>query len=249
MPSSIDWPLPPPSRHRRRFWIAIAVLIFIFVSFRTALSWFVDLLWYRSLGYGPVFTKTLGLESGIFSFFTFVTFCLMYGAFTVLKRAHLPDMPSTHTIFFGGQPLRLPVDRVMQLLAFGGSLAIALVTGAGMLAEWPRLALFLYAKPGGGTVDPVFGRPLQFYLFRLPAYQLISGWLLTLTIVGCVMACIFIVITGGAGALSKTRRFGTLPWRGLSVTFALLLLILAVRVYLDRYDLLFEDHTIFAGVT
>jgi uncharacterized membrane protein (UPF0182 family) len=225
------------------------VLVFIFVSFRTALSWFVDLLWYRSLGYGPVFTKTLGLEAGIFSFFAFVTFCLMYGAFTVLKRAHLPDMPSTHTIFFGSQPLRLPVDRVMQLLALGGSLAIALVTGAGMLAEWPKLALFLYARPGGGAIDPVFGRPLQFYLFRLPAYQLISGWLLTLTIVACVMACVFIVITGGAGALSKTRRYSTLSWRGLSVTFALLLLILAVRVYLDRYDLLFEDHTIFAGVT
>jgi uncharacterized membrane protein (UPF0182 family) len=249
MPSSIDWPLKQPSSHRRRFWFVVAALLFIVLAFRTVLSYFVDLLWFRSLGLGAVFSKTLSLEAGIFAFFSVVTFCLMFGAFSLLKRAHLPDMPSSHTIFFGGQPLRLPVDKVMRLLAVGGSIAISLVTGAGMLAEWPKLALFLYGQRGGGTVDPIFGRPLDFYLFRLPAYELISGWLLTLAIVACFMAGVFVVITGGAGALSRTRRFSTLPWRGLSVTFALLLLILAVRTYLDRYDLLFEDHTIFAGVT
>jgi uncharacterized membrane protein (UPF0182 family) len=40
-----------------------------------------------------------------------------------------------------------------------------------------------------------------------------------------------------------------LPWRGLSITFAFLLLILAMRVYLGRFERLFEDHTIFGGVT
>ena len=28
------------------------------------------------------------------------------------------------------------------------------------------------------TLDPIFGRPLGFYLFTLPAWQLIAGWLL-----------------------------------------------------------------------
>ena len=29
-------------------------------------------------------------------------------------------------------------------------------------------------------VDPIFGRPLPFYLFTLPAWQLVTGWLLTI---------------------------------------------------------------------
>jgi len=33
------------------------------------------------------------------------------------------------------------------------------------------------------------------------------------------------------------------------IAFALLLLVLAVRLYLDRFEQLFEDHTIFSGVT
>ena len=47
------------------------------------------------------------------------------------------------------------------------------------------------------------------------------------------------------------RRGGyiSLPWRGLSVAFGFFLLILAMRVYIGRFDRLFDEHTIFSGVT
>ena len=199
---------------------------------------------------GAVFTKTLALEWSIFAIFVTATFLILYGSFAALKRTHLPDLPSSHTIFFGGQPLRLPVDPVMRLLGFGGSAIIALVTGAGMMGEWPTLALFWYAPAAmGSVIDPIFGKPLNFFLFTLPAWQLISGWLLTLAIIVCAVAVFFILITGGAGAFAGRRSYLTIPWRGLSITFAFLLLILAMRVYLGRFDLLFDDHTVFGGVT
>ncbi len=250
MPTSIDWPLKNPPRRRRRFFLLLAVLAVIFFSFRTAVSYFVDLLWFRSLNYGAVFTKTLALEWCVFAFFVTATFLILFGSFAALKRAHLPDLPSSHTVFFGGQPLRLPVDPVMRLLGFGGSAIIALVTGAGMMGEWPTLALFWYAPAAmGSVIDPIFGKPLNFFLFTLPAWQLISGWLLTIAIIVCAVAVFFILITGGAGAFAGRRSYLTIPWRGLSITFAFLLLILAMRVYLSRFDLLFEDHTVFGGVT
>jgi uncharacterized protein len=250
MHTSIDWPLKNPPRRRRRFFLLLAVLAVIFFSFRTAVSYFVDLLWFRSLNYGAVFTKTLTLEWGVFAFFVTATFLLLFGSFAALKRTHLPDLPSSHTVFFGGQPLRLPVDPVMRLLGFGGSAIIALVTGAGMMGEWPTLALFWYAPAAmGSVVDPIFGKPLNFFLFTLPAWHLISGWLLTLAIIVCAVAVFFILITGGVDAFAGRRSYLTIPWRGLSITFAFLLLILAMRVYLSRFDLLFEDHTVFGGVT
>jgi uncharacterized membrane protein (UPF0182 family) len=255
MPESIEWPptLLPPSRppRRRRFLLILIVLAVIFFGARTALSYYVDVLWFGSLGYGDVFWKTLGLQWGIFAFFTAATFLILYGSFVALKRAHLPDLPSGHTIYIGGQPLKLPVEPVLRLIALGVSLVIAAGTGASMMAEWPALALFWYA-PGttGGVSDPIFGKPLNFFLFTLPAWQLISGWLLTLAILTCVLAGFFILITGGSRALSgQLSRSVTLPWRGLSITFAFLLLIVAMRVYIGRFELLLEDHTIFGGVT
>src|SRR6202166_2330381 len=176
MPTSIEWPLKHPPRRSRRFFLLLAVLVVIFFSFRTAVSYFVDLLWFRSLNYGAVFTKTLTLEWSGFALFVTATFVILYGSFAALNRTHLPDLPSSHTVFFGGQPLRLPVDPVMRLLGFGGSAIIALVTGAGMMGEWPTLALFWYAPAAmGSVVDPIFGKPLNFFLFTLPAWQLISG--------------------------------------------------------------------------
>src|SRR6266568_5365022 len=252
MPESVDWPRMHSPRRRRRFFLLIlAVLALIVFGGRTALSYYVDVLWFGSLGYRDVLWKTLSLQWGIFTAFAAATFLILYGSFLALKRAHLPDLPSGQTIIVGGQPLRLPVEPVLRLIALGVSLAIAIATGASMIAEWLTLALFWYAPHATGSVaDPIFGRPLNFFLFTLPAWQLLAGWLLTLAVIICLLAIFFIGITSGARALIGRRRsYVPLPWRGFSITFAFLLLVLAMRVYLGRFERLFDDHTIFTGVT
>src|SRR3984893_18021438 len=251
MLESIDWPRTYPPRRRRSFLLILAVLAGIVFGGRTALSYYVDALWFGSLGYGDVFWKTLSLQWGIFTAFAAATFLILYGSFLALKRAHLPDLPSGQTIFIGGQPLKLPIEPVLRVIALVVSLAIAAATGAGMMVEWPTLALFWYApRTTGGVVDPIFGKPLNFFLFTLPAWQLIAGWLRTLAVITCVLAIFFILITGGTRVLAGRRsRYVTLPWRGLSITFAFLLLILAMHAYVGRFERLFDDHTIFGGVT
>jgi hypothetical protein len=255
MPESIDWPPAPPRTHpprrRHRFLLILAVLAGIFFGGRTALSYYVDLLWFRSLSYGDVFWKTLSLQWGMFTAFAAATFLILYGSFLALKRIHLADLPAGHTILIGGRPVKLPVEPVLRLIALGVSLAIAAATGASMMAEWPTLALFWYApRAAGGVVDPIFGKPLNFFLFALPAWQLVAGWLLTLAVITCLLAVFFVLITGGSRVLAgRLSRSVALPWRGLSITFVFLLLILAMRVYIGRFERLFDDHTIFGGVT
>jgi len=54
MPESIDWPpphSPHPPRRRGRLFLLLAVLAGIFFGSRTALSYYVDTLWFGSLGY------------------------------------------------------------------------------------------------------------------------------------------------------------------------------------------------------
>jgi uncharacterized membrane protein (UPF0182 family) len=249
MPESLDWPRASQPQRRRNFLLILAVLAGIFFAGRTALSYYVDVLWFESLDYGSVFWKTLSLQWGIFTVFAVATFLVLYGSFLALKRAHLPDLPSGHTIFIGQQPVRLPVEPVLRLIALGVSLAIAAATGAGMMVEWPTLALFWYAPGTAGVVDPIYGKPLNFFLFTLPAWQLLASWLLTLALIACALAVLFIFISGGTSVLARRRSAITLPWRGFSITFAFLLLVLAVLAYLGRFERMFEDHTIFGGVT
>jgi uncharacterized protein len=252
MPESIDWPPTRAARpRRRRLVLILAVLAVIFFGGRTALSNYVDLLWFRSLGYGDVFWKTLGLQWGVFTAFATATFLILYGSFLALKRTHIGDLPAGHTILIGGRPVKLPVEPVLGLIALGVSLAIAAATGAGIMAEWPTLALFWYASgPTGNVIDPIFGKPPSFFLLTLPACQLILSWLLTLSVMTCVLAVFFILITGGARALAGSlSRHVMLPWRGLSIAVVFLLLVLALRAYIGRFERLLDDHTIFGGVT
>jgi len=121
-----------------------------------------------------------------------------------------------------------------------------------MMMEWPTLALYWYApRVTGNVIDPIFGKPLNFYLFTLPAWQLVVGWLMTLSAITCTVAILFTFVTRGTRAFSGRRAatYAPLSGRGLSITFAFLLLIGAMRVYLARFEHLFDAHTIFAGVT
>ena len=240
----------PPRRGRRGLLIFIAIVAVIFLCSRTALSFWVDLLWFQSLGYGEVFWKARGLEWGIFGGFFALTFLILMAAFYALKHAHEDDLPSDHTIFIGGQPVKLSIKPVLRVVSIGGSLVIAFISGGAMAAQWQTLALWHYAPSGvAGVADPVFGRPLEFYLFTLPAWQLILGWLLSLSVISCVVAVVFLLVSGSSRALSGRASLSELPWRGLSVAVGFLLLITAGRVYLGRFALLFEHHTIFDGVT
>src|SRR6266850_5397635 len=250
MAETIDW--PPARPPRRRGWLFIvAVLGVLVLGIGTALSYYVDALWFDSLGYSDVFWKTLRLQSTIFTAFTVVTFVVLYGAFLAFKPDRLNDITGGR-ILIQGQPLNVPVEPVVRAVALIGSLVIAVATGASMTSEWTTLSLYWYGAGLGGaaTVDPIFNKPIVFYLFTLPAWQLITGWLMTLAVIACGIAIFFITITSGSRIGSRGRSTtGDGVWRGLSISFAILLLVLASRVYLGRYDRLFVDHTIFAGVT
>ncbi len=255
MPRPTNWPMhqrisPPIRPARRRRWLVLIIAIIAVVIFggRTWLSYYVDVLWFGSLGYGEVFWKTLSLQGTVFLGFTAATFLILYGTFLALKHAHLADLPNGPTIWIGQQPIKLPVDSILRLLGIGISLLIAVLTGAVMMAEWPTVALYWYAPPASAAVvDPIFGKSLSFYLFTLPAWQLISGWLMVLAVITCVAAAIFQLVDRGARRF--TGSYAPASWRAFSISFTCLLLIIAVRVYLSRFESLFEDHTIFGGVT
>ena len=232
---------PRKSRPRQRsFLLILIVLLAIVFGSRTAVSYYVDVLWFGSLGFGEVFWKTLSLKLGIFSAFAATTFLILYGSFLALKRAYLPDLSNGKTIYVGGQPVRLPVEPVLRFIAFAISLLLSLAIGAGMATQWPKFALWWYAPRNAGVLDPIFGKSLDFFLFTLPVFESFTSWLLSLAVITCVLSIFFL--------LGHRSSYYVLAWRGVSFTFAFLLLMLAFSVYLGRFDRILDAHTVFSGV-
>jgi uncharacterized membrane protein (UPF0182 family) len=69
---TIDWPPPRRPRRRGRLFI-LAVLAAIVLGGGTALSYYVDALWFGSLGYAAVFWRTLNIQAAVFSAFEAIT--------------------------------------------------------------------------------------------------------------------------------------------------------------------------------
>ena len=213
-------------------------------------SYYVDALWFQSLGYATVFWTRLNLQAMIFGVFAVVTFLTIGGVFLAIRPARFNEILGGR-ILINGQWVQLPIEPILKLLALALALVSAFVAGASMMGSWTTLALFWHAPHDVGTLDPIFGKPVGFYLFTLPAWQLIAGWLLALTVMACLIAAGFLLATSRARSLIE-RGFGAAQnrlWRGLGLSLSAWLAVLALREYLSRYELLFQDHTIFAGVT
>src|SRR5262245_9536436 len=152
----------PPHRPRRRrsrlLWlILLAVLLF---GGATTVSYYVEALWFSSLGYGDVFWKTLNLQATIFSVFAGITFLSLYGAFLLLKPVKFSDLGWDGVILVSGRPVQLPVEPAIRAAALLVAIAAAFIAGVSFMSEWPTLALWWYGAAGPAPAapsDPIFG--------------------------------------------------------------------------------------------
>ena len=239
-------------RPRRRgvLFIGLILLLVLLFAGRTVISAYVDALWFGSLGYSPVFWKTLSLEWAMFAVSLVFTFAILYGWFLILMRVCRPELRSAGTFWLGRREFHLPVEGVLRLGALAGAVLVALGTALSMMVEWPRYALYWSQTAASGVTDPIFGKPVGFYLFALPVWESISGWLLMIAILACGLAGFFVLISGGVQMVDRRfQRTAALPWRSLSAALAFLLLVIALRIWLSRFDMISADHTVFGGIT
>ncbi|HVC19710.1 MAG TPA: UPF0182 family protein [Vicinamibacterales bacterium] len=248
-PPIIEWPPRRPRSHRGLI-TALAILLVIFLTSGTSISLYVESLWFSSLGYAGVFWKSLDLRSTVFVGVALVTFLVLYIGLTLLRPRDLSHL-SSRSILINGQPLAFPVEPILKLATVVIAVLGGLIAGAGLMSDWPTFALYWYGHQAaaGAMVDPIFGRPVAFYLFTLPAWELIVGWLNVLAVLMLAAAVFYTAITQAPATLGRGRIARPAgAWRGLSITIGLLLLVVAARVYLGRFDRLYQTHPIFSGV-
>ena len=128
MHESIHWP-PRSSNRGRRFLIILALVVFLIFTSGTALSYYVNVLWFSSLGYEGVYRRTLSLQWSVFAIFFVATFLILYGWFLILRQAYQPDLLDGGVIFIGRQQVKLPVKRIINFIARLVFVVIALEIG------------------------------------------------------------------------------------------------------------------------
>jgi uncharacterized protein len=230
--------------------ILLGVLVLLVLGGSSLLSWYVETLWFSSLGFGAVFWTTIQLKSAIFGGFALATFVIVYGALRLLRPTDLGG----RTLYVNDQPVSFSLQPVVRAVSWIVALVVAVGAGSGLMAEWTTFGLYAHAPAaaanGAATavVDPIFGRPVSFYLFTLPVWQLVATWLTTMSFVVLAAAVLSLLLGGGDRPVTLRSDLRHAGMRGVSFALGAVMLVLAARVMLSRFDLLFDDHTIYSGV-
>jgi uncharacterized protein len=238
-------------RKRRSWWkwlIALIVVLFLFGS--SLLSIYIDALWFSSEGYSQVYWYKFKLGGLLFLIFFVATFLLIRLPFFLLNRV-LPQLTERPAVRLASiQDIRdinlLPI--IYRPGVWILSAVIAFLSASNLSGEWSKFALYLNGV-GGGFADPIFNRDVSFYLFTLPVWDLISGWLLTMCF---VLFLAMTLLSLYVNYIEKMRGAGSSKINNqtiavISVAAALLALAFAINAYLNRFEIVNKQHEIFSG--
>lgn len=237
----------PPRRRRWRLWL-LAGLFLLFIVLSRSLSIYLSALWFGSLGYSNVYWYILKLKVGLFLVFLILTALILRAGFSLLEKIFSVHALAPRTIMVNNQPVEFSPGRFLRPLAWGIALIFALFSGLSMKGKWLEFATYLHRTPTA-LVDPIFQKPLEFYLFSLPVLDTISSWLLMMTFVLFCAALIYSLLSIPQTLVKKAHSVSSTSFAATSVTLAAFLLALAWRVYLSRFPYLWADHQTFSGVT
>src|ERR1700730_6827500 len=226
---------PRSSRPPRRFWVGVALfgralLIFIFAS---PIVWFfTELQWYDALGFKDVFTTRLTLQTVLFVGSFSIAF--IYMAVNVLIALRVRSGPGLRAVGIKRSSVRSPIGGV----ALAAAALIALILSGGAGTQWMTLALFQHASPTG-TVDPVLGQDVSFYLLTLPFLHSIANWSLGLDFMAVLLIGALYAWRGDTFDLNLNPR----AVAQLSVLLGIFVVTLAAWTWLGRYDLMYAHNS------
>ena len=242
-----------PKKPRRRPWkwlLVVALVGLLFIASR-AVSIYISAAWFGSLGYASIFWFIFRAKLQLFFIFFVATTVVLRTALWLIERAFASFSFGQRTVFINQQPVNISPGRLLRPLAWVVSIAAGLIFGFGMRESWRSFALYFHQAPTTQT-DPIFGKPIGFYLFTLPFYDAISSWVLALAFISMVAAIIYAALAmtqqglSTSGDVAKARRTS---FAAVSVPLAAWLVVLGWRFVLSRYPYLWEDHQTFSGVT
>ena len=238
----------PPRRRRWLRWvIAAGILLLIFGS--RGLSVYLSALWFGSLGYQDVYWYILKTKIALFLIFFLLTAGILRAAFWWLERTFAVHGLGPRTIIVNNQPIEFSPARFARPVVWIASVVLGLYYGIAMKNEWLVFVRYLN-HPGGGLPDPIFQKPLSFFLFLLPLYETLSSWLISLAFIVLGASVLAAALLLPQQILKSAKQNSTRAALGsVSLALAAFLLMLAWRIYLSRFPYLWQDHQTFSGVT
>ncbi|MGC9953340.1 MAG: UPF0182 family protein [Rhizomicrobium sp.] len=241
----------------RRIVLAIAIIVACLIALGVTSGFLVDWTWFSSVGFLGIFWTIIGAKSALFVAVFVATAIVVWvnGALASRfagSRAYLRPV-DTPWESLGSEQLPAVIERLLRRLPWrplvaGISVVVATLVALGWTANW-NLALNYIDQVPYGRSDPLYGNDFSFYLFSLPAFVALKGWMLLVLVLSALLAAL-VYWACGEIAFDARRRFVSVAAAAHgSVLLGLFFAVEAWSFYLGRYLLLYGDNGVVVGAS
>ncbi|MGN6406463.1 UPF0182 family membrane protein [Sinomonas sp.] len=237
---------PRPLRKRRGPLIpTIIIAVVLVVGFVFFTQIWSDVLWYQQLGFIQVFL-TQNLARGLV--FLVGALGMGIGVYAAIKLAYrarpvyAPDGGPQDTL----SRYQAQLEPVRRVVMAGVPIVFGLFAGAAAGSQWQKVALFFNQVPFGET-DPQFGLDMSFYLFTLPFLGMLIGFLLSVVVIAGIAGLLTHYLYGSIRISERGLYTSRAAQLHLAVSGGLLLILIALNFWLDRYGTLQNSGTRWSG--
>jgi uncharacterized membrane protein (UPF0182 family) len=227
-------------------WLILAVVTFVLLSAAGQIvGFYTDWLWFGEVQFTSVFITILrtqillGLATGV------AFFAILYGNVALAWR-----LAPREALVEADDALGLPSPEILRpylrRLTLPVSVTLALLAGWLGTNRWVLVLKALNPTPFG-IRDPLFEREVAFYVFQLPLWNSLYGWLMAVLILSGLATIAVSFCTRGIQVLSSGVSISRLTRSHLLSLAAVLFLVKAAGYWLAMFDLLFSRRGVAFG--
>ena len=223
-----------------------AVFAGLFFLLPATVDFAADWLWFGEVQYRDVYATSIGARATVGA----VVFAIALGWLMLNARFALAAMSAEPTTFTTreGFTVALPTRAQVQPLVTGLAAVAAFLVASFASSQWMTLLMWINQAPFG-KADPVLGYDAAFYVYSLPALELLRGLLFGLVFLGGAGALAVYFFAGQVALSPFGLRVEDRARRHLSWLAAALFLVFAFGAWLSRLQEIISTSGIIQGAS
>ncbi|MEK6672098.1 MAG: UPF0182 family protein, partial [Nitrospirota bacterium] len=231
----------------KKVYLLLFGLIFLILPlFITILNLYVDWLFFTETGYTAVLLKTLFAKAGTGIFFGAVFLVFALANVIIANKANFPQR---NFLTFEGfiHPLKTGVlEKIIKPMAIIAGIVMAVLAAQWGALRWEEVLLFRNSLDMGAS-EPILGKDIGFYLFRLPLIEAIKGFADFTLILTMILVAVNYFLRGGVLITERSVSVDRGVKKHIGILAGLFILNIGFGFYLDTFSLLFSGHGVVFG--
>ena len=227
--------------------IALVVLVVIGAILLSIADLYTEVLWFDQIGYLGVFATQIFSQIGLFAAAS-ITFAVITGISLGLAYRFRPvyiRFPDENSPF---EQYRQLLEQLRKVVMIGVPIVLGVLAGLAVAPSWGIVQTYINRTPFGET-DPQFGLDISFYIFELPFYTGLIGFVSAALLLGLILTAGVHIIYGSIKFNGRETFVSKAARVQIGLLAFLYLLTQGASLWLDQYLTLTSSTGLFTGAT